>query len=155
MGYKETFVMSTLIAATATTEFKQQVGRLAQPRPFGRTGELTVELVRRQLVLTAAFETGRGLASLDELQVACARLWGLDLEMDELRSVVESLEHSGKLTKEADSFVLTDVARAELSAVVESSKGTEAKALTEWEARASAVASELSPDDISLLGEDL
>jgi hypothetical protein len=145
----------TASTLTSSTGFKQQVGRLAQYRPFGHTGELTVELVRRQLVSAAAFETGPGFGALDEIQAACARLWGLDLEMDELRSVVGSLERAGKLTKAAGSLVLTDAARAELGAVVESSERTETKALAEWEARARIVASELSPEDISLLGEDL
>jgi hypothetical protein len=145
----------TASTLTSSAGFKQQVGRLAQHRPFGHTGELTVELVRRQLVSAAAFETGPGFGSLDEIQAACARLWGLDLEMDELRSVVGSLERAGKLTKAAGSLVLTDAARAELGAVVESSERTETKALAEWEARARIVASELSPEEISLLGEDL
>jgi hypothetical protein len=155
MVYIEVFAMSTLTAVSATAEFKQRVSRLAVHRPYG-DGELTVELVRRQLVLTAAFEAGnQGFTSLADCRESCATLWGLDLDIDELRGVVSTLTAAHRLEKTAGRFVLTDAARAELNGVVDRSKAIEATALAEWETAVRSIASELSKDDISTLRTDL
>jgi len=141
--------------ATPAAEFKQRVRRLAVHRPFG-DGAVTVEFVRRQVVQAAAFEAGdQGFASLADCRENCATLWGLDLDIDELRAVVKALTAAGRLKKADWRYVLTDAARAELDRVVGHSKTLESTALAEWETAVRAVATELSRDEISTLREDL
>jgi hypothetical protein len=136
-------------------EFKQQLRRLAVHRPFG-DGAVTGEFVRHQLVLAAAFEAGdEGFASLADCREDCKTLWGLELDIDELRDVVKSLTTSGRLKKVDGRYLLTGSARAELKTVVERSKETESIALTEWEAAVRSSASALHGENIIALREDL
>lgn len=147
--------MSSIISTTPTIELKQRIGRLAQHRPYG-DGHLTVEFVRRRLVLAAALEAGdEGFASLADCREACSALWGLDLDIDELRSVVDSLMAAKQLERRSEGYALTAAARSELNRVVDESSRTQTTALAEWEMAVRAVASELDTEAISLLREDL
>lgn len=70
----------------------------------------------RNLVLTAIHEAGdTGVASLAGCRDACRTLWGVDTELDELRSITATLCEQGRLTKSGGSFRLTDDARTELN----------------------------------------
>jgi hypothetical protein len=136
-------------------DFKQRVRRLAVHRPFG-AGKVTVEFVRRQLVLAAAHESGEsGFGSLAECADYCQSLWGLSLDVDELRDDVKALVDAGRLRKEDGKYSLTAAARSELNAVVEQSSEIESTALVEWEGTARTLAPALGPAEIATLREDL
>jgi hypothetical protein len=136
-------------------DFKQRVRRLAVHRPFG-AGKVTVEFVRRQLVLAAAQESGEnGFGSLAECADSCQSLWGLALDIDELRDDVKALVDAGRLRKEDGRYSLTAAARSELTAVVEQSTEIESMALVEWEGTVRTLAPALGSSEIATLREDL
>ncbi len=117
---------------------------------------MTVEFVRRRLVLAAAFEAGdEGFASLADCREDCKTLWGLELDIDELREVFKSLTTSGGVERTNGRYLLTGTARAELNAVVERSNEIESTALAEWEAALPSSASTLRGEEIMALREDL
>src|SRR4051794_29790360 len=108
-------------------EFNQAVSRLAQYRPFAHEGRDQQGAVR-DLVLGAAAEAGGGFSSLGAAQEAVRTLWRLDVEIDELREVVQQLVEQGACLDEGGGFRLSDTQHHELEAQSARSAEDEAKA---------------------------
>lgn len=136
-------------------DLRASITRLAQFRPHG-AGKLQIEFVLRDLVLTAAYEAGHaGLSSLSACRDACRALWGIDTEIDELRSVTTSLVDEGKLTKTGGTLRLTDEARAELTERITDSDKTEGEALADWEIAVRRLDRSIQRDQLDVLRKDL
>src|SRR5688500_2826077 len=69
---------------------EQTVTRLAQYRPFERQGP-DARAAISDLVLATALEDDGRLPSLAACRENCKALWGLEVELDELRSVFDDL----------------------------------------------------------------
>jgi hypothetical protein len=139
---------------TKTADFRRSVARIAQYQPFG-SGEVKVEFSRRAFVLAAAHENGGRLESLADCRDVCDGLWGLKLDIDEIRDVVTRLVEQGDLVADGSGHKLTERASTELSERVRDSSETEAEAFTEWELSLRALDADLTSEQIAELREDL
>jgi hypothetical protein len=128
---------------------------MAPYRPFGTGGEMQVEFARREFILAAAHENGGAFASLADCQEICRTLWGVELEVDEIRAVVGRLVGAGKLMKHGPRYELSPSAQEELGARMRESSSTEAQAFREWEASVKALDPDLAEDQLAALREDL
>lgn len=133
---------------------RRSVARIAQYRPFG-DGEGQVEYARRQFLLAAAHENGGKFSSLAEGRDVCQALWGLDIDIDEMRELVRRLEKAGKLRKAGASYELTKEAAEELADRLREASTTEATAFAEWEASTSDLCRGLTHEQRGELREDL
>ena len=140
---------------TTEPELRESIMRLAQFRPFG-AGQLQIEGTLRNLVLAAVYEAGdAGLSSLAACRDACRTLWGVEIEIDELRSITGELCKSSRLTKAGGAFLLTEEGHGELDERVVDSDKTEGEAFAEWEIAVRALDPSISQDQIVVLREDL
>ena len=120
-------------AATESHNFRASITRLAQFRPGG-AGQLQIEAMVRELLLTSAYEAGEsGIDALAGFRDTCLALWGIETEIDELRALVEVLIGEGKLAKHKNSYRLTEEARAELQEQISNNDQTEGEAFADWE----------------------
>jgi hypothetical protein len=134
--------------------FKRSVARIAQFQPFG-SGEVRVEFSRRAFVLAAAYENGGRLASLADCRDVCDGLWGLELDIDEIRDVVESLAGRGDLDEDEGGYRLTEKATRELADRTQTSAEAESQAFADWELSVAALDATLTPEQIADLRKDL
>jgi hypothetical protein len=140
--------------ADQSRQLRTAIARIAQYRPFG-SGEIQNEFALREFVLAAAHENGGAFASLAACREICKTLWGLEIEIDELRDVMKRLQGSGHIVKDGGGYRLTSGADEALTTRVRSSTETEAKAFEEWERSVRDLASDLSEEDAACLREDL
>lgn len=134
--------------------FKRSVARIAQFQPFG-SGEVRVEFSRRAFVLAAAHENGGHLTSLADCRSVCDGLWGLELDIDEIRSVVESLVERGDLEEDGSGYRLTENSTDELADRIQTSAEAENQAFADWELSITALNARLTPGQIADLRKDL
>lgn len=132
----------------------QAVRRLAQYRPFAHEGH-DARAALRDLILAAAIEAGGEIASLGECRATCETLWGLEVELDELRSAFSTLVKDGQLERVNGSYKVTDAVRAEIGVTLAQSRQAEERALAEWEHTLRGIRSGLTDAEITLLLEDL
>jgi VIT1/CCC1 family predicted Fe2+/Mn2+ transporter len=137
----------------AEQSFDQAVRRLAQYRPFAHEGR-DVQAALRDLVLSAAAEAGGGFDHLGEAQHAIKTLFDLEIEIDELRSVVEGLSGTGACTVEGGGFRLSDGTYEQLEEQAAVSNQLEERAFTEWREAVRQLEPELTEDDFEALRID-
>jgi hypothetical protein len=135
-------------------EFNQAVRRLAQYRPFEEGGR-DVQIAVRDLLLAASAVEGNGFPSLQAAKDGILALWGMDVEIDELREVVAALAASGYCVSAHGGFRLTEQARAELEATATGSEDTERQAFADWERAVRAHRPDLGDEDFTVLKADL
>jgi len=130
------------------------VRRLAQYRPFERGG-LDLRAVLHDLVLAVAAIGDGEVGSLLECRQSFLDLWGLEVEIDELRPVVENLIEKGLAEKKAKGFRIPAKLMGELEATARASEETEERAFREWELAVRQVKAGVSDEDMHELGADL
>jgi hypothetical protein len=128
--------------------------RLAQFRPFAHAGSDTRSAVD-DLVITAAVESGGSISSLGGCREACKTLWGLDVEIDEIRASVHRLQESGKLESAGGEYRLTEVAHAEIDLTLASSEAIESQAFLDWETDVRRIWPLVDDESVALLRSDL
>lgn len=130
------------------------VRRLAQYRPFARGG-LDLRAVIKDLVLAAAAINDGPLGSLFDCKSAFEDLWNLQVEIDELRPVVDGLVRDGALAKSGKTFALSVEKASELKARAREWEETEQRAFREWELAVRKTHPQVSDEELTLLGQDL
>lgn len=130
------------------------VRRLAQYRPFARGG-LDLRAVLHDLVLAVAALEGGKLTSLLACRQAFQDCWGLEVEVDELRQIIDDLVARGEATKTLGGYVLSPTLLSQLEARARDSDETEERALREWELSVRELDPALSNEDLQLLRSDL
>lgn len=139
--------------ATATA-FNESINRLAQYRPFADEGrDLAAAL--EELVVIAAVMNGGGFANLGACQDAVKALWRVDIEIAEVRSVVESLEADARCTRDRGGFVLTAEELASKQAIADEMSQVEREALDEWRTTVFDLEPALAAEDFLILCGDL
>src|SRR4051812_31333492 len=133
---------------------EQAVRRLAQYRPFADEGQ-GLQAVLRDLLMSAAMVEGGSFSSLAAAQTGVRDLWGIDIEIDEIRAVVDGLATDGRCEKMAGGYRLTDEARAELDDVAEQSRQVEDTALNQWQSSVRELEPRITDEDMDALVEDL
>lgn len=142
-------------AASDPYNLRASITRLVQFRPGG-AGQLQIEAMVRELMLTSAYEAGEtGIEALAGFRDTCLTLWGIETEIDELRDIAETLIGEGKLVKHNNSYRLTDEARAELQEQITNSDQTEGEAFADWEVALKGIAPWVEQDDLDVLRGDL
>lgn len=106
-------------------------------------------------MLAAAVVEGDGFSSLKAARDGIRALWGMDVEIDELRDVVASLETEGMAQRVKGGFSLTDQARDDLQKAAEENEAVERQAFTEWERTVRAGVPQMTDEEFSVLIEDL
>jgi len=132
------------------------VSRLAQYRPFSDEGR-NLEAMLRDLVLAAAAEaeTGGAFDSLESVQLAFKRQWGLDVELDEIRAARALLIEEGKARAAGEGFALMADTLAELEALKADSENVRELAFGEWSEQVHAKWPNLREADFQHLIKDL
>jgi hypothetical protein len=130
------------------------VRRLAQYRPFERGG-LDLRAVLRDLVLAVASINGGSVESLFECRAAFEDLWGLEVEIDELRRAVGDLVEDELVERAGTGFRLSERTRADLEAKAQEWQATEDRAFREWELTVRREKPGVSQEDMAALREDL
>ncbi len=128
--------------------------RLAQYRPFANDG-LSGHAVLTDLVLAAALEGDGNVPSLRDCQETCKALWGLDVEIDELREIVDELLAGGQLERANGHFTISETSGSELARRLQESGRLESRAFEDWEASLRTLNAGLTDDDVHNLREDL
>src|SRR3954465_10503464 len=136
------------------TEREQAVRRLAQYRPFPDQGQ-ELQALLRNLLMSAAMIDGGSFASLAAAQTGVRDLWGIDIEIDEIRAVVDAMAADGRCEKIGGGYRLTEDARAELNEIAEQSNRDEETALSQWQSSLRDLDSRITEDDVDALAEDL
>lgn len=139
------------MAATVSNEATR---RLAQYRPFERGGQSLREVLR-DLVLAAAVLDGGSFESLAACQEAFRTLWGLEVEIHELRAVGEELVRAGLAETGHAGITLTAETVVAMEQRSAASAAIEQQAFVDWEADVRGVRSDLTDDDVECLREDL
>lgn len=130
------------------------VRRLAQYRPFEHGG-LDLRAVLHDLVLAVAAIEGGKIVSLLECRKAFAQCWGLEVEVDELKPIVDALVESGQADRHGKEIRLSPGLIATLEARAREWQKTEERALREWELDVLQTKPGLSPSEIEMLQTDL
>lgn len=138
----------------AYPEFNQAVRRLAQYRPFDEGGR-DVQAAVTDLLLAASAVEGRGFASLKAAQDGIRGLWGMEVELDELRDVVDALDADGRIRRTNGGFELTDHALSTLAKTAEENEAVERQAFSEWELTIRTRQPDMSDEDFAVLADDL
>ena len=143
--------------STATEQSVSTVGnvrRLAQYRPFERGG-LDLRAVLHDLVLAAAAMEDGAVDSLFDCQKAFADCWALEVEIDELRPIVDRLVESDLATRHGKGFRLSPATMADLENRAREWQQTEDRALREWELEVRQARPGLAEEEMDLLRSDL
>ena len=137
-----------------STAVVPNVRRLAQYRPFERGG-LDLRAVLRDLVLAAAAIGDGAIESLLECRKAFADLWGLQVEVDELRPVLAELVDSGVAESAGKGIRLSTTEIATLEANAREWQDIEDEAYREWETSVRQARPGVSVEDMQILRTDL
>jgi len=138
----------------ASEPFNQAVSRLAQYRPFAHEGR-NVEAAVQDLVLGAAAEAEGSFESLDECRTAIGTLWGLEVEIDEIRSTVVDLEKQGACSRSGGGFALAAETLQALQEQASKSADVQRQAFEDWERAVLEVEPALDDDGLRSLRQDL
>lgn len=140
----------------ATRGFDQRVSRLAQYRPFAEEGR-ALRAVLRDLVLvaTAEAENAGVWDSLATLKEAIQTLWGVDVEVEELRDVREVLVDEGRARRTEGGLTVSADTLGELESTKEESANIRLAAFGEWEEWVRRSRPDLSDEEFSALVVDL
>lgn len=130
------------------------VRRLAQYRPFDRGG-LDLRAVLHDLIVAVAALEGGEVESLLSCRKAFDDCWGVVVEVDELRPVVEGLIDAGLAEKSGQGFRLSSALSAELEQKAKASQKAEDRAFREWKLAVRQTHPTLSDEDVDLLQDDL
>jgi hypothetical protein len=130
------------------------VRRLAQYRPFERGG-LDLRAVLHDLVLAVAAIEGGELSSLFECRKAFVDCWGLEVEIEELKPIVDALVESGQAEQRGKSIRLSADVIATLERRATEWQDTEARALQDWELDVLRIQPDLSTEELEDLRSDL
>ena len=141
-------------SAVAVTLSNDATRRLAQYRPFDRGGQSLREVLH-DLVLAAAVLDGGGFGSLAACQDAFRTLWGLEVEIHELRAVGEALVRAGLAEPGQAGITLTAETVTEMEERSAASTANEQQALVDWEADVRGLRPDLTSEDFECLREDL
>jgi hypothetical protein len=128
--------------------------RLAQYRPFEEGGR-DLHAVLRELAIAVAEINGGQVANLQSCCDGFKDLWGLDVEIDEIRRVRSSLIQDGSAEQAAGGFRLTIDLRSELQAKAAASEEAEQGAFAQWEDHARSLRADLTRADLDAMREDL
>lgn len=142
------------IARVGRTGLDQAVRRLAQYRPFADEGQ-GLQAALRDLLLSAAMVQDGGFTSLAAAQAGIRDLWGIDVEIHEIRDAVDGLVAEERCTRKSGGFQLSERTTEELQAVAERSREVEATAFAQWDDRVRELEPALTDEDIEALGDDL
>jgi hypothetical protein len=132
-------------------DLRRLIRRLAPYRP----GDYRASYVRRRIVLAAAHENGGGFESCKDCQEICQRLWGLDIELTEISTVIRRLVKNKYLSREGLTYRLTRLATDELAKRLRLSSEVEATAFEQWEDTVREIAPYLGVEQFAQLREDL
>jgi hypothetical protein len=116
------------------SQFDQAVYRLSQYRPFNEEGR-DVNAAIHDLVTAAAVVEGDGFSSLQACGDAIETLWHLEVEIDELRSVVDEMVANGEAVRDGARIALSKETIAGQIKVAEESEAVEAEAFGDWRLR--------------------
>ena len=130
------------------------VSRLAQYRPFEHDG-LDSRAALVDLVLATALEAEGKVPSLRECQDNCKTLWGLDLELEELREILDGLVAAGAMARTNGHFAVTPEKAAELGERVREFEQIEQQAYEDWEIALRVLNPGLTDEDVKQLRADL
>jgi hypothetical protein len=130
------------------------VRRLAQYRPFERGG-LDLRAVLHDLVLAVAAIEGGELSSLFECRKAFADCWGLEVEIEELKPIVDALVESGQAERRGKRVRLSADLIVTLERRATEWQDTEARALQDWELDVLRIQPDLSTEELEDLRSDL
>jgi hypothetical protein len=144
--------MGTAVAQTFSPG--SEVRRLAQYRPFERGG-LDLRAVLHDLVLAVAAMEDGTIGSLLECRKAFADCWKLEVEVDELRPIIDELVKEGMAEKHGKGVRLSPALMATLEARAREWQATENRALREWELDVLKLQPGLTTEDMELLRGDL
>lgn len=128
--------------------------RLAAYRPFEDSGR-ELDLTLRELTVAACEMNDGGFADLVECQRGFHDLWGLEIEIAEIRRVRDDLIEEGAAAKVAGGFRLLPALRQELQDRAATSAEVERKALEQWGEVLSERSPDLLPAEHEALREDL
>jgi hypothetical protein len=142
------------LAAAMSQAIDKAVSRIAQYRPFAHEGR-DLDAALRDLVLGAAAEAGGGFAHLAECQGAIQTLFNLEIEIDELRNVVDALAADGACSKASGGFTLSSSEHDRMEQQAATSLETETKAFRDWEAGVRVMDPALTEEDFKALRSDL
>lgn len=138
----------------ATAEFNQSINRLAQYRPFADEGrDMTAAL--EDLVVGAAAIQGGGFTSLGACQDGIRELWGLELEMDEVRECLTRLSEDGRCERKGGGFNLTESELRTREEAAAHSAAIEETAFRDWHTTVLMLEPTLSDDQFASLRNDL
>jgi hypothetical protein len=138
----------------ATVAADGGVRRLAQYRPFERGG-LDLRAVLHDLVIAVAALEGGEVESLLSCRKAFDDCWGVVVEVDELRPVVEGLIDAGLAEKSGQGFRLSPALLAELEQKANTSQKAEDRAFREWKLAVQQAHPTLSDNEVDVLQGDL
>jgi hypothetical protein len=130
------------------------VRRLAQYRPFERGG-LDLRAVLADLVRAVAAIGDGAVESLFECRASFADLWGLEVEIDELRVVVDQLAAEGDVEKVGRGFRLSSELMGSLEATARAWDEIESRSFREWELAVRQVSPGITEEDMETLRADL
>jgi hypothetical protein len=142
------------MATSTRTDPIPNVRRLAQYRPFERGG-VDLRAVLFDLVLAVGAIGDGVIESLFECRKSFLDLWSLEVEIDELCPVIDSMIESGVAERKGKAICLSPSVVNELEGKARNSQEIEDRAFREWELSVRQIAPGISDDDMSLLGSDL
>lgn len=143
-----------MVGTVARSEPNQAVRRLAQYRPFDDEGQ-SARAALRDLLLGAAVIQGKGFESLAACRDGIRDLWDIEVEIDEIRDVVDELAAEDRAQKRRGGFQLTDATVAELEQTAAESAEVEAQAFADWETAVRAIEPDVSAEEMDTLRSDL
>ena len=130
------------------------VRRLAQYRPFERGG-LDLRAVLHDLVLAVAAIEGGELTSLFECRKAFVDCWGLEVEIEELKPIIDGLVDSGQAEKRGKGIRLSPDVVTTLEGRALEWQDTEVRAMQDWELEVLRSQPDLSTEELEELRADL
>lgn len=140
--------------AVSAVDRGDSVRRLAQYRPFDRGGQ-SLLAVLEDLVLAAAAINDGEFESYADCRTACATLWGLDIEIDEIRQVVDNLVDAKGAILTRAGFTLTEEMLAALEEKARESEAFEHEALLDWDRHVEQLHPDITDADREALRDDL
>jgi hypothetical protein len=140
------------VSSAAT--FNESLSRLAQYRPFSDEGRDLKAAIEGLVVVSAVLAQG-GFANLGACQDGVKTLWGVELEMDEIRTAVDDLEAADRCTRSRGGFTLTSEERDAQEAIAREMAAVEEKALDEWKGVVLGLEPAVTNEDFAALCSDL
>jgi predicted nucleic acid-binding protein len=111
--------------------------------------------VLRDLVIAIAAIEGGRLPSLPECRQAFADCWRVEVDIEEIKPIVQELVDSGIAHREGTEVHLSKAHLRALQASAREWDQTEQRALREWELMVLGIAPGLEPDELAALRDDL